>query len=134
MKFALNLSSRFPLDSRPSGYSLPSGSLIPPPPSPPSFPLREEMRTAVPRGGSGGVGIDSVLVLFAVTHGRSLEWAEGQRLACVGARGRPLRLGLRCLSLQFTSPSARFGVVTFISGSKVLHTLAPWCSGIRRSP
>ena len=45
---------------------------------------------------------------------------------CVGARGRPLRLGLRCLSLQFTSPSARFGVVTFISGSKVLHTLAPW--------
>ena len=44
----------------------------------------------------------------------------------MGARGRPLRLGLRCLSLQFTSPSARFGVVTFISGSKVLHTLAPW--------
>ena len=66
------------------------------------------------------------VALFAATHGRSMEWAEGQRRACVGARGRPLRLGLRCLSLQFTSPSARFGVVTFISGSKVLHTLAPW--------
>ena len=65
-------------------------------------------------------------MLSAAAHGRSPEWAEGQRLACVGARGRPLRLGLRCLSLQFTSPSARFGVATFISGSKVLHTLAPW--------
>ena len=65
-------------------------------------------------------------------HPRSMEWAEGQRLACVGARGRPLRLGLRCLSLQFTSPSARFCVATFISGSKVLHTLAPWWSGTRR--
>ena len=71
-------------------------------------------------------------MLLAVAHGRSPEWAEGQRLACVGARGRPLRLGLRCLSLQFTSPSARFGVATFISGSKVLHTLAPWWSGTRR--
>ena len=52
----------------------------------------------------------------------------------MGARGRPLRLalGLRCLSLQFTSPSARFCVATFISGSKVLHTLAPWWSGTRR--
>ena len=64
--------------------------------------------------------------MYTVAHGRSPEWAEGQRLACVGARGRPLRLGLRCLSLQFSSPSARFGVVAFISGSKVLHTLAPW--------
>ncbi|EOD19075.1 hypothetical protein EMIHUDRAFT_243301 [Emiliania huxleyi CCMP1516] len=27
-------------------------------------------------------------------------------------------LGLRCLSLQFTSPCARFCVATFISGSK----------------
>ena len=71
-------------------------------------------------------------MLSAVAHGRSPEWAEGQRLACVGARGRPLRLGLRCLSLQFTSPSARFCVATFISGSKVLHTLAPWWSGTRR--
>ena len=65
-------------------------------------------------------------MLSAAAHGRSPEWAEGQRLACVGARGRPLRLGLRCLSLQFTSPSARFCVAAFISGSKVLHTLAPW--------
>jgi len=71
-------------------------------------------------------------MLSAAAHGRSPEWAEGQRLACVGARGRPLRLGLRCLSLQFTSPSARFCVATFISGSKVLHTLAPWWSGTRR--
>ena len=70
--------------------------------------------------------------MSAAAHGRSPEWAEGQRLACVGARGRPLRLGLRCLSLQFTSPSARFCVATFISGSKVLHTLAPWWSGTRR--
>ena len=64
MKFALNLSSRFPPDSRPSGVLPVVGSLTPPPPS---FPLREEMRTAVPRGWSGGVGIDSILVLFAVT-------------------------------------------------------------------
>ena len=57
MKFALSLSSRFPPDSRPSGVLSASGSLVSPP-SPPSFPLRDEMRTAVPRGGSGGEGID----------------------------------------------------------------------------
>ena len=34
-------------------------------------------------------------------------------------------VGLRCLSLQFTSPSARFGVAAFISGGRRCYTHLP---------
>ena len=134
MKFALNLSSRFPSDSRPSGVLPVLGSWLSdlPPPSTPLLPLREGMRTAIPRGGSGGVGINSVLVFGGAMamhgHPRTIDGVGRRTEACLcgGARAPTQAQPPRCLSLQFTSPSVRFGVVTFISGSKVLHTLAPW--------
>ena len=111
----LDLSSRFPPESRPSGVLLILTICCPPPP--PSLSGKGCALLSLEVGRVVGVAFGNGMY----GHPRSMEWAEGQRLACVGARGRrPLRLNLRFLSLQtshFTSPSVRFGVVTFISGS-----------------
>ena len=120
MKFALNLSSRFPSDSRPSGVLPVLGSWLSDLP-PPSYLSGKGCALLSLEGGRAVWALIRCWCLVAlwlctVTPGRSTEWAEGQRRACVGARGRPLRLSLRCLSLQFTSPSARFGVATFHFG------------------